>query len=66
MSTNFNYISGSVICDDCLKIFNANKEIQKINLSSLGTICLYHKEKYKYYSKDKNILYCDSCLMYMN
>ena len=62
MSTNFNYISGSVICDDCLKIFNANKEIQKINLNSLGTICLYHKEKYKYYSKDKNILYCDSCL----
>ena len=62
ISKNINYFyPGNLVCDNCLMMLKEKRDIQEIDHSCIGRICIYHKEKYKYFNKENNLLYCESC-----
>ena len=58
---NINYYYGDLSCEDCL---NEKKKIlldKKIKNENIAITCKIHYKKYKYYTQNNIILFCDDC-----
>ena len=61
---NFHFISGSLICEECLNKLkiNKNKINNEIKEESIPLTCKSHYKKYIYYEESRNfLLYCNEC-----